>query len=167
MARLQQLTGAQIVASPAAAAVLKTGAAGQGDPQAGTLKAFPAANVGRIIRDSEIVRLGDNVMTAVATPGRTPGALSWRWGSCKGVCRQIVYADSLSPVSSETYRFSDRPSYVQSYRASIEKVRRSLATSCSRRTHPPARCRALRAPRADREPGGVPRLCGLAYCASR
>ena len=41
MARLQRLTGAQIVASPAAASVLKTGAAGQGDPQAGTLKAFP------------------------------------------------------------------------------------------------------------------------------
>ena len=138
MARLQQLTGAQIVASPAAAAVLKTGAAGQGDPQAGTLKAFPAANVGRIIRDGEIVRLGDNVMTAVATPGHTPGALSWRWGSCKrGVCRQVVYADSLSPVSSETYRFSDRPAYVQSYRASIEKVRR-LACDILLTPHPSA-----------------------------
>jgi len=62
-------------------------------------------------------------LTALATPGHTPGALTWHWGSCQnGVCRQIVYADSLSPVSSKTYRFSDHPAYLAAYRASIAKV---------------------------------------------
>jgi metallo-beta-lactamase class B len=138
MARLQQLTGAELIASQPAAAVFGTGTAGQGDPQAGTLKPFPPANVGRVIRDGEIVRLGDNVLTAVATPGHTPGALSWRWGSCNGgVCRQIVYADSLTPVSSDTYRFSDHPAYVQSYRASIAKVA-ALACDILVTPHPSA-----------------------------
>jgi metallo-beta-lactamase class B len=123
LSRLQQLTGAQLYASPAAAQVLKTGTAGAGDPQAGTLKPFPPARVDRVLRDGEQVRLGDLVLTAVATPGHTPGALTWHWGTCDGgVCRQIVYADSLSPVSSDDYRFSDHPAYLASFRASIAKV---------------------------------------------
>jgi metallo-beta-lactamase class B len=70
-----------------------------------------------------MVRLGDNVLIAAATPGHTPGALTWHWGSCQGgVCRQIVYADSLTPVSRDNYRFSDRPAYVAAFRQSLAKV---------------------------------------------
>ena len=59
----------------------------------------------------------------MATPGHTPGALSWHWVSCDGgVCRSIVYADSLSPVSRDDYRFSDHPDYLRAYRASIAKI---------------------------------------------
>jgi metallo-beta-lactamase class B len=67
--------------------------------------------------------VGNTILIAIATPGHTPGALSWHWGSCQGgVCRQIVYADSLSPVSGPKYRFSDHPAYLAAYRASIAKV---------------------------------------------
>ena len=121
--RVQQLTGAQLVASPAAAKVFETGTAGPGDPQAGMHKPFPTARVDREIGDGETVRLGNLLLTAVATPGHTPGALSWHWGACDGgVCRRIVYADSLSPVSRDDYLFSSRPDYVAAYRASIAKV---------------------------------------------
>jgi len=123
IAKLQRLTGAQLYASPAAAAVLRTGAASQDDPQAGTSAPFPAARVDHIIKDGQMVRIGNAVLTAVATPGHTPGALTWWWGSCDGgVCRQIVYADSLTPVSRDGYRFSDHPAYLAAYRASIAKV---------------------------------------------
>lgn len=123
MARLQQLTGAQLVASPAAAAVFTTGAAGPGDPQAGMHPPFRAARVDRVINDGEAVRLWDLALTAVATPGHTPGALSWQWTSCDGgVCRRMVYADSLTPVSRDGYRFSDHPAAVAAYRASIARV---------------------------------------------
>ena len=121
--RLQQLTGAQLVASPAAAKVFETGAAGSGDPQAGMHKPFASASVGRIIRDGESVRLGNLMLTAIATPGHTPGALSWHWGSCDGgVCRRIVYADSLSAISRDDYRFSDHPAYVAQFRAGLAKL---------------------------------------------
>lgn len=121
--RLQQLSGAQVMASPAAAAVLRTGAPSAGDPQAGMHKPFPSARVDRVLRDGETVRLGNLGLVALATPGHTPGALTWHWGSCDGgVCRRIVYADSLSPVSRDSYRFSDHPGYLEAFRASIARV---------------------------------------------
>ena len=123
ISRLQQLTGARLIASPAAAAVFQTGAAGSGDPQAGMHPPFAAARVDRLVQDGEPVRLGNLQLTALATPGHTPGALTWHWGACDGgVCRRIVYADSLSVVSRDDYRFSDHPDYVAAFRAALAKV---------------------------------------------
>jgi metallo-beta-lactamase class B len=124
-ARLQKLADAQLVASAPAAEVFKTGATAGDDPQAGLHEPFPAARVDRIIKDGEEVRLGNLMLTAVATPGHTPGALSWHWGSCDGgVCRRIVYADSLTPVSRDDYRFTDHPEIVAAFRASFAKLAR-------------------------------------------
>lgn len=120
IARLQQLTGATLVASREAAKVFETGAAGVGDPQAGMHPPFPAAQVGRVIVSGQDVRLGNLALTAIATPGHTPGALSWHWGSCDGgACRRIVYADSLSPISRDNYKFSGNPAYVAAFRAGL------------------------------------------------
>jgi len=128
IARLQQLTGATLVTSAPAEKVLNTGVASLDDPQAGMHKPFRAANVGRVIADGEEVRLHDVSLTAMTTPGHTPGALSWRWESCDGaVCRTMIYADSLSPISRDDYRFSDHPAYLAAYRASITKI---AATRC-------------------------------------
>jgi metallo-beta-lactamase class B len=123
IARLQQLTGATLVVSRPAEGVLNTGIASADDPQAGMHKPFPAANVGRVIADGGDVLLGNIRLFAMATPGHTPGALSWRWDSCDGgVCRTLVYADSLSPVSRDDYKFSDHPDYLAAYRGSIERI---------------------------------------------
>lgn len=123
IAELQRLTGATVVASPAQAAVINTGTASDDDPQKGLSAPFPAAHVGRVIHEGEQVRVGNTILQPAATPGHTPGALTWHWGSCEaGVCRQIVYADSLTPKSNDTYRFSDHPAYLAAYRASIAKV---------------------------------------------
>ena len=123
MARLQQLTGAQLVASRDAALVFRTGAAGRGDPQAGMHPPFPAVGVDREVGDGDTVRLGGLLLTAIATPGHTPGALSWHWGSCDGgVCRRIVYADSLSAISRDDYRFSDHPAYVAEFREGLKRL---------------------------------------------
>ena len=123
MARLQQLTGARLIASANAAAVFRTGTAGAGDPQAGMFPPFPAARVDRVIKHGETVRLRDLQLTAVETRGHTHGALSWTWVSCDGgVCRNMVYADSLSPVSRDDYRFSDHPAVVEAFRTGIARV---------------------------------------------
>jgi metallo-beta-lactamase class B len=125
LARLQQLTGAKIYASPAAAEVIQSGVPGPGDPQRDSGKRFPPALVDAIISDGQMVRLGNLTVIAALTPGHTPGAVTWHWGSCDGgVCRQIVYADSLTPISSDSYRFSDHPAYLAAFRASIAKVAR-------------------------------------------
>jgi metallo-beta-lactamase class B len=123
MTRLQQLTGATLVTSAPAEKVLNTGLPSADDPQAGMHKPFPAAQVGRVIADGGDVLIGNIRLFAMTTPGHTPGALSWRWESCDGgVCRTMVYADSLSPVSRDDYKFSDHPDYLADYRASIAKI---------------------------------------------
>lgn len=123
LAELQRLSGATVISSAAAAPVLRSGVASADDPQAGMNKPFPSVDVGRIVGDGDEVRLGNLMLTAMATPGHTPGALSWRWVSCDGgVCRTIVYADSLTPVSRDDYRFSDHPAYLAAYRASLAKI---------------------------------------------
>jgi metallo-beta-lactamase class B len=123
IARLQQLTGASLYASPVAAKVFATGTAGAEDPQVGINPPFPAARVDHRVNDGDHIRLGNIMLTAMATPGHTPGALSWRWVSCDGaVCPTIVYADSLSPVSSDRYKFSAHPAYLAAYRASIARI---------------------------------------------
>ena len=122
-ARLQQLTGAQLVTSAAAADVFKTGTPTADDPQAGMHPPFPAARVDRLIKDGEDVRLGNLALTAIATPGHTAGALSWHWGSCDGgVCRRIVYADSLSAISRDGYKFGAHPAAVVAFRAGLRRL---------------------------------------------
>jgi metallo-beta-lactamase class B len=138
MARLQQLTGATVVASPDAGKVFATGAASADDPQAGALKPFPAVQPGRIIAEGETVRLRDIQLTAHAAPGHTPGALTWTWESCDGgVCRAMVFADSLSAVSRDGFKFTDRPALVAAFRASIARLA-SLRCEILMTPHPSA-----------------------------
>jgi metallo-beta-lactamase class B len=123
LAELQRLTGAKLLASRLAAPVLASGEASGDDPQADIHERFPGAQVSGIVKDLEPQRLGSLSLTPMTTPGHTPGALSWHWQSCEGDdCREIAYADSLSPVSSDSYRFSDHPAYLAAYRASLERV---------------------------------------------
>ena len=87
---------------------------------------FPTASVEAPLLEGQRVRLGGLMVEAIATPGHTPGAMSYRWISCDGgMCRTIVFADSLTPVSRDDYRFSDHPDYLKAYRASIAKIAES------------------------------------------
>ena len=122
-ALVQQRTGADLYASAPAAAVLASGEAGEDDPQAGMHDPMAPASVGRIVRPGETVEVGPLRLTMIATPGHTPGAVSWQWQSCEGEdCRSIVYADSLSPVSANEYRFSDHAAYLAAYRAGLAEL---------------------------------------------
>lgn len=123
LAELQRRSGAKLIASPEAAPVMASGQASENDPQFGMHDPFPAARVDEVLGDSLAVRLGSLELQAIATPGHTPGALSWHWQSCDGEgCVSIVYADSLSPISSDSYRFSDHPEYVAAFRAGLNRL---------------------------------------------
>lgn len=122
-ALVQRRTGAKLYASAPAAAVLASGEASEDDPQAGMHDAMAPASVSRVVAPGETVEVGPLRLTMIATPGHTPGAVSWQWRSCDGAdCRTIVYADSLSPVSADDYRFSDHPAYLAAYRAGLDDL---------------------------------------------
>lgn len=107
LAALARDSGAAVVASPEAAAVLAQGRSGDDDPQASMLAPFPAVTRLHPMRDGETLTLGDVTLTAHATPGHTPGSMSWSWRSCEGDdCRAVVAVSSLNPISSDGYRFT-------------------------------------------------------------
>jgi metallo-beta-lactamase class B len=112
IAGLQRLSGAKVAASPWSAEVLTKSGVGEGDPQFGVIS--PVALVPRAdtLRDGQILRIGDIRLTAHFTPGHTPGGTSWTWKSCEnGRCLNLVYSDSMTPVSSDEFRFSDSREY--------------------------------------------------------
>jgi metallo-beta-lactamase class B len=129
MAHLHFITGATVYADTSAREVLRTGVAGNDDPQAGMHEPMaPVTSVQPIARGAELTLFDHQPnglkLQSIWTPGHTPGAVSWQWESCDntGDCKTIVYADSLSPVSADAYQFSDHPEYLAAYRAGIARV---------------------------------------------
>ena len=122
-ARLKAATGAQLLAREPAALALATGETDPADPQAGIIPDMEPVVVDRIIEDQEIVRLGDIALRAIATPGHTAGGTSWTWNSCDSRgCVDIVFADSLSAVSADSYRFIDNPERVAPYWPTFDRI---------------------------------------------
>ncbi|WP_066553893.1 subclass B3 metallo-beta-lactamase [Croceicoccus bisphenolivorans] len=124
VARTAERTRARVMANDIAAQVLKAGNVGKDDPQYGIHPAMSPVATVETVAPGQPVTLGNIELTMVPTPGHTLGAASWQWRACDGDdCRTIVYADSLSPVSRDDYRFTDHPDLVATFRQSIDAVR--------------------------------------------
>lgn len=128
IAALQRASGAEVLASASSADVMRRGAIGADDPQyaLGHVTRMPVVDKVRVVTDGEVVKLGALALTAHMTPGHTPGSTSWSWQSCeKGSCKSVVYADSLTAVSEDGFRFSGgagKPDISALFRATIERV---------------------------------------------
>jgi metallo-beta-lactamase class B len=125
IAELQRLSGATVAASGSSAAVLRAGHSGADDPQYGILRPIPAVERVAVIRDGEVMRVGPLAVSAHFTPGHTRGGTSWTWTSCEGNrCLHIAYVDSLTAVSSATFRFTGNDTYPDA----LGDLRRSFTT---------------------------------------
>ena len=112
LGELQRRSDALVVASPSAALDLAAGEVGPDDPQYHAAARYPPVTDMRLARDGNRFTAGPLTLTAHATAGHTPGGLSWSWQSCEaGRCLQMVYADSLEPVSRPGFRFSASSEY--------------------------------------------------------
>jgi metallo-beta-lactamase class B len=107
IAELQRMTGATVMASSSSAKVLSTGKNDPADPQFEILLPLDkVANV-KVLSPGETVHVGPLAVTSHPTPGHTPGGTSWTWTSCEGDrCHSMVYADSVSAVSADDYKFT-------------------------------------------------------------
>jgi len=127
IAALQKMSGATVLASPAAQQVLRTGLPDKGDPQYKNLDPMTPVAHTRAVHDGEVVRLGPIAVTAHFTPGHTRGGTSWTWRGVEGgKTVDIVYADSLNAVSSEGVSFSRNPGYPAA-RTDLERSMASVA----------------------------------------
>jgi metallo-beta-lactamase class B len=113
-----------VIAGKAAVRALETGKPSPDDPQAGYGAHYHGVGPVRGVGDGETIRLGGVTVTAVATPGHTPGSTSWTWQSCEnGACKAMVFAASLNPISADFYLFTD-----PAHRSAYDGFRRSFAT---------------------------------------
>ena len=154
IAALQRATGAVVAMSEPGVRALAAGGLLPDDPQFGmgaAETAFPAV-AARAVKDGEILRVGSLAITAVLTPGHTPGGTSWTWRSCEGKrCLNVVYADSLTLVSADGFRFTGgggKPDLTDTFRQTIEKVER-LPCDVIVSTHPSATRLADKLKRGD------------------
>ena len=114
IAELQRLTGAEVVASKAGAEALRRGRGGPDDPQFEVGEAFPAIEHVTVIHDAETLQVGHVAITGHYTPGHTPGGMTWTWYSCEKLkCANFVYADSLTAVSDDSFRYSGGKRYAR------------------------------------------------------
>ena len=166
VAALQRASGAIVASSSAGAQALRQGEPTPDDPQHGYGRksmGFPPVPDVRSVADGETLRVGDLAITAHLTPGHTPGSTTWTWRSCEGArCLNIVYADSLNPVSAPGFQFTRHRGRVDLFRQSIARVQ-GLPCDILLSVHPELSDMAgklkRRAERVDPDPFVDPAAC--------
>jgi metallo-beta-lactamase class B len=120
IAELQRMSGARVAASEWSAPVLTKLGVAPDDPQYSVVRPVPLVAKVDTLADGETFHIGDITITAHLTPGHTPGGTSWTWQSCEGDrCLNFVFADSLSPVSADGFKFTSVAGAVQAFEKSF------------------------------------------------
>jgi metallo-beta-lactamase class B len=124
-AAMKELTGAKIVASAADAEILASGGGADFSPFPKDLMRYTPVRADRIVRDGEVVSLGETQLTARLTPGHTRGATTWTMKVKDGATeRDVIFFSSVSIV--EGTRLVKNPPYpeiVDDYRATFAKLK--------------------------------------------
>ncbi len=107
LALLKEMTGARLFASPPDAPVLEDG--GKSDFRFGGEALFTPVKVDKILKDKEIIELGETALTTLFTFGHTKGATSWKMKVSENNRKyQVVFASSLTTLD---YQLADNPKY--------------------------------------------------------
>lgn len=128
IAALARMSGATVIATARGAEALRSGDTPRDDPQYAddNPMSIPPVSEVRVFADGEVLRLGRAALTLHATPGHAPGGSTWTWRDCNTdgtECLDMVYADSLNPVTADGFRFSDDPARVAEFRRSMDRIR--------------------------------------------
>ena len=121
---IQRYTGATAAASVKTAEALYRGENTPDDPQFAFGKAFngfPPVRKLNGLADLGYVQIGDDVIVAHVIRGHSPGSTAYTWKSCEnGKCLNIVYADSLTPVSAPGFKYGKQG--LDTFRFGIQRV---------------------------------------------
>ena len=85
---------------------------------------FPPVAVDRVLEDGEVVRVGDVTLTAVMTPGHSPGRTSWAFTARQGDAeyRALVFC-SASVAANRLAPDPQYPGIVEDYRKTFERMK--------------------------------------------
>jgi metallo-beta-lactamase class B len=118
LAELKRVTGAQMVASRADGEILE-----RGGPPGRPAWQFAAVKVDRFIKDGETVELGGTRLTAVVTPGHTPGCTTWTMPVMDAGKRLNVVFYCSTSVVERLHDNKDYPAIVSDYQRSFERLK--------------------------------------------
>lgn len=114
---MQKRTGAKVYATAADAPLLRDG--GASDP--GGLSTFQPVKVDHELKDGEVITLGDIALTVIATPGHTPGSVSYQMTvQVNGQKKTLLFANLPSvvmPLKSRKY-----PGLVKDLKTSFKRL---------------------------------------------
>lgn len=121
LARLKRNSGARLIASEADKPILERGRVTFG-PSA-TI-AFPRVTVDRAIQDGDTAMLGGVVLTAVITPGHSPGCTNWTMPVVEGVAdHQVIFYCSMSVAGNPLVNNKAYPAIAADYRKSFARLK--------------------------------------------
>ncbi len=121
LAALKKATGAKLVVGAGDKHAVETGTP-PGEVDYGVIH-FPAAPVDRGVRDGDTVTLGGVTLTAIATPGHTPGCTSWRMRVVdRGVPRDVLFACSITVAGNRLVGNRGYPGIVGDFRHSFDRL---------------------------------------------
>lgn len=125
LAELKRLTGATLIASRRDTPDLQAGRALARPEQPGV----PPVKVDRIIGDGGKVTLGPIVLTALMTPGHTPGATSWSMTTPgpDGKPLKLLFASSLTVAGLTLPKHPGYPNAEADFKASFARLKRATA----------------------------------------
>lgn len=84
---------------------------------------FPAVKVDHVLRDNEIVSLGDVRMTAVATPGHTSGCTTWVLPvRTKAGVKTVVFPCSMTVAGNRLVGNTEYPAIVSDFHKSFDRI---------------------------------------------
>ena len=121
VAGLQKASGAELVVGRGDASAMRTGV----PPGETTYTAvnFPPAQVGRAVRDGDRVTLGGVTLTAIATPGHTPGCTSWSMRVVeRGRPLDVLFLCSMTVAGNKLFGNRRYPTIVADFRRSFARI---------------------------------------------
>jgi metallo-beta-lactamase class B len=124
LAELKRLSGAKLVASNADAGDLEAGRARHRPEQPGVAP----VKVDRRVGDGDEVRVGGIRLTAMLTPGHTPGATSWLMTvEDGGKPLRVLFASSLSVAGLKLPSHPGYPNAAADFRSTFARLRATQA----------------------------------------
>ena len=123
LAKVKADTGARVAAGIGDRAALETGVP-PGETNYGVIR-FPAVKVDRPVRDGEQLTLGGVTLTAIATPGHTPGNTSWLMRVVRdGKPLDVLFMGSLTVAGNKLVGNARYPGIVADFRRSFARMAR-------------------------------------------
>lgn len=121
LAALKKATGAQLIVGAGDKSAVETGIP-PGETSYGVIE-FPPARVDRGINDGETVTLGGVTLTAVATPGHTPGCTSWTMHvRDRGKPLDVLFACSVAVAGNKLVGNRRYPAVAADFRRSLDRL---------------------------------------------